>query len=353
MARMKTDNYETITAKFVDALQAVVDGTSKRLPWQRDWRTLGAMRNGIKGNAYKGMNVWLLAMEGYTDPRWATRNQIMTKCGYTKGKGKFGSWTDKDGEKAPKGIFPEYDKTDRATLPTTVTFWKFIPAPVKDKDGNVVKDDDGNPLVRRIPLLKLFRVYNFEQITWPEGKEPKPLTDDTLDVDPDEVHAEAERVFSAYLEAQGLTVTYKGDKAYYNITDDTVTLPEAKAFRTAEGFQRTKAHELVHSTGAKGRLNRNLRNFFGSADYAREELVAELGAAFLCSDLGVSNEGDLDDNHTAYLMSWIKRLQDNKYEIFTAGKLARQAVAMVKGEAADASTDTTEGKATSTESRAA
>ena len=90
----------------------------------------------------------------------------------------------------------------------------------------------------------------------------------------------------------------------------------------------------MHSTGAKQRLDRDLRNAFGTEDYAREELVAELGAAFLCSDLGVSNEGELDDNHAAYLLSWIKRLRDNKYEIFTAARLAREAAACIRGDVA-------------------
>lgn len=325
----KTDNYELITNTFVDALQAVVDGTSKRLPWQRDWRTLGVPRNGFSNRAYSGMNIWLTAMAPFGDPRWATRNQVMQHCGFTKGKGKFGSWMDADGNKADKGIFPEYDPKDRKTLTTTVTFWKFLKSDVKDKDGNVVLNSDGTRKQKTIPLLRTFRVFNFEQITWPEGKEPKSLDGDALTVDPAEVYAEAEAVFAAYIAEQGLKVTHKGDRAYYDVLADSVTLPKAKRFLSAEGYQRTKAHELVHSTGAKSRLDRNLRNGFGTPDYAREELVAELGAAFLCSDLGVNNEGELDDTHTAYLLNWINRLNDNKYEIFTAGRLAREAVALV------------------------
>jgi len=338
----QTDNYSLITDTFIDALQAVVDGTETRLPWQRDWRTLGNLRNGFSNRPYSGINIWLLAMAGYADPRFATRKQIMEHCGFSKGKGRFGKWADSKGNPAPKGIFPEYDKDDAKTLPTTVVFWKFIDGKVKDSDGNVVLDDNGRPKMKRIPLLKTFRVYNFEQVNWPEGKEPKALEDVTLDVDPAEVYAEAEAVFAAYIEAQGLTVKHKGDRAYYDIVADSITLPRAKRFLSAEGYQRTKAHELVHSTGAKGRLDRNLRNAFGSSDYAREELVAELGSAFLCSDLGVSNEGALDDNHKAYLLNWIKRLSDNKYEVFTAARLAREAVALVKGDNAKADADTPE-----------
>jgi antirestriction protein ArdC len=341
----KIDNYESITQTFIDALQAVVDGTATRLPWQRDWSTLGNMRNGFSGRAYSGINVWLLAMKGFNDPRWATRKQIMESLGYSKGKGRFDKWLDKDGNPAPKGIFPEYDKADRSTLPTTVTFWKFLKSEVKDANGNVVRDSNGKAVEKTIPLLRTFSVYNFEQVTWPEGKEPKSLGDDNLTVDPAEVYAEAEAVFSAYLKAEGIKVNHKGDRAYYDIAADEVTLPKAKRFKSAEGYLRTKAHELVHSTGAAGRLGRDIRNMFGTPDYAREELVAELGAAFICSDLGVNNEGDLDDNHKAYLLSWIKRLSDNKYEVFTAARLAREAVARIKGSVEVEVEDTDEAEA--------
>lgn len=333
----KTDNYTLITNTFVNALQEVVDGKTKRLPWQRDWQTLGAVRNGFSGRQYSGINVFLLGMMGYDDPRWATRKQIMEHCGFKKdGKGRFAKWVDENGNSAPKGIFPEYDKKDRKTLPTTVTFWKFIDSPVKDSDGNVVKDSDGNTKMTTVPLLKTFSVYNFEQINFPAGKEPKALREETLSVDPNEVFAEAARVFSGYIKAQNLTVNHGGDRAYYNVDSDSITLPEAAQFLSAEGYQRTLAHELVHSTGADSRLKRNLRNWFGTEDYAREELVAELGAAFLCSDLGINNETEMDDTHKAYLMSWIQRLKDNKYEVFTAARLAREAVALISGKEAAA-----------------
>tara|TARA_Y100000310_G_scaffold283650_1_gene305788 strand:- start:891 stop:1934 length:1044 start_codon:yes stop_codon:yes gene_type:complete len=335
----KTDNYELITSTFVDALQSVVDGSEARLPWQRDWRTLGHLRNGFSGRAYSGINIWLLAMTGYSDPRWATRNQIMGHCGFTKGKGRFGKWTDSDGNDAPKDIFPAFDKADRSTQTTTVVFWKFIKSDVTDKDGKPVLNSDGSVKQKTIPLLRTFRLFNFEQVNWPEGKEPKSLSDDALTVNPAEVYAEAEAVFAAYIEAQSLKVAHKGDRAYYDVLADSITLPRAKRFKSAEGYQRTKAHELVHSTGSKGRLDRNLRNGFGTSDYAREELVAELGAAFLCSDLGVNNEAALDDTHKAYLLSWIKRLNDNKYEIFTAARLAREAVALVNPKVADEATE--------------
>ena len=331
MARSKTDNYELITQTFIDALQAVVDGNETRLPWQRDWRTQGVPRNGFSNRAYSGINIWLTGMTSFSDPRWATRKQIMEHCGFSKAKSRFSKWLDAEGNGPSAPIFPEYDKDDDSTLPTTVAFWKFILTEQKDKEGNIIINADGTSKQKKIPLLRTFRLYNFEQISWPEGMTPKALTEGSLTVNPDEVYAEAEAVFATYLEAQDLKVSHKGDRAYYDVMADAVTLPKAKHFLTAEGYQRTKAHELVHSTGAKSRLGRNLRGMFGTQDYAREELVAELGAAFLCADLGVNNEGELDANHKAYLLSWIKKLQDNKYEVFTASRLAREAVAMIKG----------------------
>lgn len=323
----RTDNYELITQAVVDALQAVVNGTTTRLPWQRDWRTLGVPRNGFSGRAYSGVNVILTTMQPFSDPRWATSNQIMQHCGFERRSGKGARWAYTGEGEAP---------TERILngTPTTIIFWKFIKTEVKDAQGQVERNADGSPKTKTVPLLRTFRVYNFEQVNWPAGREPVALEAEELAVDPAEVYADAEAVFAAYIQAQGLPVEHKGDRAYYSVTEDKVVLPKAKRFLSAAGYQRTKAHELVHSTGAAGRLNRNLRNVFGTPDYAREELVAELGAAFLCADLGVNNETDLDDTHKAYLLSWIKRLQDNKYEIFTAARLAREAVALIKGQAA-------------------
>jgi len=333
----RTDNYEMITQTVVDALQAVVDGTATRLPWQRDWRTLGVPRNGFSGRAYSGVNVILTAMQPFEDPRWATSNQIMQHCGFQRSKGRGARWAYKGEGQVP---------TERILngTPTTIVFWKFIQTEVKATDGTVERNADGSPKMKTIPLLRTFRVYNFEQVNWPQGCEPPAIDGADLAVDPAEVYAEAEAeaVFAAYIESQGLPVEHKGSRAYYSVTDDKVVLPKAKRFLSAQGYQRVKAHELVHSTGAAGRLNRNIRNVFGTPDYAREELVAELGAAFLCSDLGINNEGDLDDNHKAYLLNWIKRLSDNKYEIFTAARLAREAVALIKGQAAADETDEVE-----------
>jgi antirestriction protein ArdC len=321
----KSDNYETITNAFIESLQEVVDGKSDRLPWQRAWRTLGAVRNGISNRCYSGMNVMLLAMQGHDDPRWGTSNQIMQAAGFERNTDRTvrrkWNWAG-EGEAPTERIL-----TGESTV---VTFWKFLDRKVTEKgaQGNEVEVE------RRIPLLRLFRVYNFSQVNWPAGKEPKALTDTTLDENPAEVYADAEAMFEAYTAAEGLTVTHGGDRAYYNITDDSIQLPDLDAFKTAKGYVATKAHELVHSTGAKGRRDRNLKNLFGTEDYAREELVAEIGSAFLCCDLGVDNEGKLDDNHRAYLLNWIKRLQDNKYEVFTAARLAREAVTFLKSRAA-------------------
>lgn len=331
---MAACNYETITAKFANHLQAVVDGTETKLPWQRDWRLLGAPRNGFSARRYTGLNVMLLSMTGFSDPRWATRAQIMKFLGYTKGAGKFGKWLDKKGNPAPKGIFPEYDANDPEASPTTITFWKFMK--VEDKTA---RNPDGTPVEKTIPLLKVFSVYNFEQIGWPEGRKPKLDLGTTEPVDV--VHEKAEAVFSRYLEEQGIKVSHRGDRAVYKIMTDEVVLPATDLFTTQEGYVATKAHELIHSTGAKGRLNRNLTGSFGTPDYAREELVAELGAAFLCSDLGITG-ASLDDAHKAYIVNWISALKNNKYEIFTAARLAREAAAMVGGVKEDATEDANE-----------
>ena len=119
-------------------------------------------------------------------------------------------------------------------------------------------------------------------------------------------------------------VRYGGNRAYYTATGDYIQLPPFEAFRDGAGYYSTLGHEATHWSGAKSRLNRDIANRFGSSAYAAEELIAELGAAFLCSALKLSNEPRVD--HASYVAHWLELLRRDKRAIFAAASKAQQAV---------------------------
>ena len=120
-----------------------------------------------------------------------------------------------------------------------------------------------------------------------------------------------------------------GDRAYYAPGADAIQLPRPEAFRNADAYLSTKAHELMHWTGHQGRLHRQFGLRFGDQAYAFEELVAEIGAAFLCADLGVT--ADVREDHAAYIANWLQVLTDDKRAVFTAAAQAQRAVDFLDG----------------------
>lgn len=289
MAKAKSDNYQTITDNFVAALEAMQRGERERLPWQRDWGTLGKPRNGFSNREYTGMNTFLLSLTGFSDPRWTTSAAITKNAG--KGYKLLGN-------------------------ATPVTYWNTFRVTEKNEKGETVEGTR--------PYLKLFWLYNFEQIVWPEGYEPPAIQGaDTYDTTLEERTEAASAWLDAYMKADGIPVTHGGDRAFYRPSAHSIQLPELERFRSAEGYVATKAHESVHSTGKA--LKRDMGGGFGSMSYAKEELVAELGAAFLCADYGINGSKGLDDNHLAYLEGWIRALRGNSKALFTAHRLAKEA----------------------------
>lgn len=300
MARTSdNDNYQIITDRIADALEAVVKGTKTLMPWQKPWTSNDVPHNGESGHVYQGINVLLTLISGFADSRWYTFNQVAS--------GKYGKSCVRKGEKG-----------------THIIKWLFIKKDYKETD------DNGNEVVRHstVPVLKTYVVFNHQQIGWEEGKEPKmPLQ---LVVDPSETEAAAEAFFAQ----QGAMVNHGGDSAFYSPGRDSIGMPNPETFKSFGHYLGVKAHEFIHWTGHESRCNRNLKGSrFGSDSYAFEELVAELGSAFLCSDLGIEAPG-LDDQHLTYLANWIKVLRGDKYAIFTAAKLAREAVGFLHGQVA-------------------
>jgi len=266
--------YEDITNKIV---QAIESGAAKASGWKMPWHTSGGGRpmNVLTGRTYTGvntLNLWLdMQQKGYNSPVWGTLRQ----------------WNEA-GAKIRKG--------ERSSM---VVFWKDLPQK-ESKDG-----EDAN---KRF-VLKTSYAFNTAQVDGYEQPEPiqawEPCAADKL------------------VAAAGIDVRFGGGRAYYHQLLDFVQLPYLSDFHSVAGFQSVLLHEAAHWTGHKDRLAREFGKRFGDQAYAFEELVAELSAAFLCADLGVSNTPR--DDHAEYVASWLRVLKNDPRAIFTAASQASKA----------------------------
>jgi antirestriction protein ArdC len=269
----KFDLYQTVTDNIIAAIEQ-----GGELPWVRPWTTTGGPRNGMTGRAYSGVNHLLLTIAGakYSSAEWFTFKNAQ-KLGGSVRKGEKG---------------------------TQVVFWNII-----SKKNEVGKDET-------IPLLRYFLVFNRDQI---DGL-PAPKVAERPEFNSVEVA-------EAFIAATGANITFGGDRACYNMVTDSITLPTQESFVDAGAYYATAFHELVHWTGHQSRLDRLKATPFGSPEYAKEELVAELGAAFLCAEYGIDGK----TQHPEYIKNWLAVLKDDKRFIFRASSLANKAVALLNG----------------------
>jgi antirestriction protein ArdC len=287
----RLDWYAELTNKIIEALEAAQkDPAGWRKPWQGLWK-YGTPQNGATGRKYNGLNVWLLALAGHSDSRWYTYKQA-------------------------EGLKAQVRKGEKGTK---VFFWQFLPK-YADQNGNPVYKPTKAQIasgevkvVGRVPFLKVYTVFNADQI------DGLPVIDIPV-VDPGAKYLQAEALMTS-LEID-INHVPGSDTACYRPGADCVVLPAPGQFDTVENYWATAMHEVVHWTGHKDRLDRDLSDRFGGDAYAFEELVAELGAAFLCAHLGI--EGDL--RHPQYIASWLKRLRQDKFAVFKAASLAQKAV---------------------------
>lgn len=273
----KSDVYQIITDRIVEMLENGV------APWRKPWNygIDGGPRNLVSKKHYQGINAFLLACSPHTSPFWMTFKQAKDMGGNVR--------------KGEKG--------------TPVIFWKIY-----EKEDESAEDGK-----KRLPVLRYYTVFNADQC---EGiKAPK----DDLSEWPE--HERIERAEAIQLAMPNRpAVTYGGGRAFYRPSTDTVTVPELKRFENPEEFYSTLFHELAHSTGHQSRLNRDGVtgfNFFGDKDYSKEELIAEMTAAFLCGHCGI--ESATLENSAAYLQGWIKTLKGDKKLAITAAAHAQKA----------------------------
>jgi antirestriction protein ArdC len=288
---MRTDIYQRITDQIVRELEQGVR------PWMKPWSAGHAGERIVRplranGVPYQGINVlmlWSKAMEkGYASPIWMTFKQALDlKAGVRKGE---------------NGSLVVYaDKIIRT-----------------EKDG-----DTGEETAQAIPFMKGYTVFNVEQIDGlPDHYYGKPAA-------PTETVQRIERA-DAFIAATGANVVHGGSRACYVPSTDNIHMPSIDFFRDSESYYATLAHEVTHWTRHPSRLDREFgRKRFGAEGYAMEELVAELGSAFLSADLELTPE--LRDDHAAYIDSWIKVLKNDKRAIFTAASHAQRAADFLHG----------------------
>lgn len=272
-----------VAEKLIEQLKA---GTA---PWQKPWSSdhLPAFElpyNAQTGNRYKGINTLSLLLTPYNDPRWLTFNQASAN-----------EWQVKKGEKG-----------------TMIQFVKLIDLVNKrDEKGESVVDEFGKPIKVQVnlknPIIKSAWVFNAEQINGiPELKK---VALKELGWNP------IERAEQLVKNSGAKIVHVSGDNAFYNFRADNITLPLREQFDTPDKYYATALHELGHWTGHKDRLDRSLMNKHGSEEYAREELRAEIASLLIGQELKIGHD---PSQHTAYVESWIKVLQDNPFEVHLA-----------------------------------
>ena len=262
-------------------------------PWQKPWKP-GERRlpeNVASKKPYRGGNSVYLSVtqtaKGYGDNRWATYKQIKDMGGQVR-----------KGEKATHVLFYKFDDEtqkaqDQPDRPTT--------------EGKAEREHT------RPPMVRCYAVFDVAQA---DGLKLERKGDDREHEPEWKAHQTAERV----IQESGIHVAHvRGDRAFYNLQSDTVTLPEREQFATANGYYQTALHELGHATGHPERMDRDTlkqgAGHFGSVEYAREELRAEMSAMMTGERVGVGHDGS---RGAAYVKGWLKALEQDPKEIYKA-----------------------------------
>lgn len=276
------DIYQSVTDKIIAELEA---GT---VPWVQPWsgESDPFPRNAVSQRPYRGINHVLLGMEavlhGYASNQWLTFRQAQQLGGHVR----------------------------RGELASTVIYYET--RIVEKTDGETLADGE-EPEKRYIPLIKVFAVFNLDQI---DG-----LPEDYRQAPPAPPGWDACAAAEAVIAGSGAEIRHQGFKAFYSPPNDLIYLPARTTFADGAAYYSTALHELCHWTGNSARLGRKLGRRFGDDAYAMEELIAELGAAFLSAHCRL--DGRLQ--HASYISSWLDVLHRDKRAIFVAAAQAQKA----------------------------
>lgn len=284
--KVKKNVYQIVTERVIEKMEEGI------IPWRKPWGGLGPAKNLVSKKPYRGINIFLLGSAGHISNYWMTFNQLKDKGGTIK-----------------KGAKSEM-----------VVFWKKVEA---KEDADTSSEESAEQSLGSRAILRYYRVFNLDDI---EGIEA-PEEIKTLDFVP---HEKAESIVDGY---RGKPVIKEDSRAVYYPLADAVGMPPEKFFHSVEEYYSTLFHELVHSTGHKRRLNRDGFKegetvMFGSTSYSKEELIAEMGNAFLCSESGIETTFD---NSVAYIQSWVKKFKDHPRMVVQAAGAAQKAADFILG----------------------
>jgi antirestriction protein ArdC len=291
MKKSKKDIYQTVTDQIITALE--LDTGDPQMPWQRSGFQTGLPTNASTQNEYQGINIlslWASAMtQQFEQGLWATYRQ----------------W---------QAIDCQVKRGSKASMVVFYKEYKVDPSAVNEAEG-----DDGK---RRV--AKASQVFNVAQV---EGYNQEKIINSQPPMD---------RILKAdqFIQSSSASIQFGGDRAYYQPATDHIQMPDEHLFIGTETFNRQEAyyavllHELTHWTGHTSRLNRSFSDRFGNEAYAIEELVAELGSAFLCADLNITPETRPD--HAKYIQSWLKVMKADNRAVFAAASKAQEAVRFLK-----------------------
>lgn len=281
---MSINVYELVTNRIIEQLENNI------VPWEKPWSgTIDGAFNRVSKKPYSILN------------------QILLKYG-----GEYASF------KQWKDLGGHIRKGEKSEI---VVFWKMYP--IKEKQ------DDGTEIIKTIPLLKYINVFHISQV---DGVEPlkQKVTHDIEPID------KAEKILNDYWNRENITIEHvKGDKAFYSPIFDKIQLPLFEQFKQSEEYYSTAFHESVHSTMKTSRCNRQEDRkgkvvSFGSEEYSKEELVAEVGSAQLMNLVGIETTKSFR-NSTAYIQSWLKVLRNDNKFIVSASSKAEKAVNYILG----------------------
>lgn len=277
----KKDIYEGITNNIITSLDKGV------VPWHKPWAG-GNPVNYASNKAYRGVNVLQLEVAqigaGYESSQWLTFKQAKSAGGFVRG-----------GEKG-----------------TPIIFWKFFNKEVKD-------DSTGETTMETIPMARGYTVFNTCQCVGVKVKEQGVI---------DSIEA-ADGIVTGFADCPG--ISHGGGVASYSPSRDVIQLPARALFDTSEAYYSTAFHEMVHSTGHESRLGRDVKNHFGDDKYSHEELIAELGAAFLMGLTGGELVAKTLDNSAAYIAHWRSKLSQDHKLIVKASSAAQKAADYITG----------------------
>lgn len=280
----RVDVYQRVTDQIIQAIEAGAE--TWEMPWNSPETAFQYPRNVATGKAYRGVNILALwassYLSSYPEATWGT----------------FKQWSD---------LGHHVRKNEKATIGV---FWKQLD--FRQKEGT---PSDTEPDDRDTPrwVARAFPLFNAAQV---EGYEPPPR--------PETPTFERIERAEAFFAALGADIRHGGGKACYSPEADYIQMPPFEVFRDPISYYSTLAHEATHWTGHRTRLDRDLKGRFGSEAYAAEELIAELGAAFLAADLELAP--DPRPENAAYIQSWLKVLRNDNRAIFSASSTAQKAV---------------------------